>query len=103
MDFYLMILITVSLLGLCWRFLIMPWLTSKGVSPVLLATITAVVAEAVSFSEQMYKMDSDIDRKACAVDKVNDVLKAMYIDPTPMQGIIDFLIEAAVNRLPKTH
>ena len=103
MDIYLLILIAFSLAGLCWRFLVMPWLTSKGVSPVLLATITSVVAEAVSFAEQMYKLDSDINRKGCAVAKVNDVLEAMYIDHVPLAGIIDFLIEAAVSRLPKTH
>jgi hypothetical protein len=77
-------------------------MTSKGISPVLLATITSVVAEAVSFAEQMYKCDSDINRKALAVHQVNEMLEAMYIDPAPLAVVIDWLIEAAVNRLPKT-
>lgn len=103
MDQYLLLLIAVSLVGLCWRFIFVPWFTSKGVSPVLLATITAVVAEAVAFAEQMYKQDSDIERKAVAYQAIYDMLEAMYIDPVPLAPVIEYLIEAAVSRLPKTH
>ena len=102
MDFYLLLLLAVSILALCWRFILAPLATSKGISPVLLATITSVVGEAVAFAEQMYKCDSDINRKALAVHQVNEMLESMYIDPAPLAGVIDWLIEAAVNRLPKT-
>lgn len=103
MDIYLLALIAVSLVGLCWRFIFVPWFTSKGVSPVLLQTVTAVVAEAVAFAEQMYKQDSDVQRKEAALQAIGEMLEAMYIDHKPLAPVIEYLLESAVSRLPKTH
>lgn len=103
MSIYLLILIAVCLIALCWRFILVPFLTSKGISPVLLQTITLVVEEAVNFAEQMYKQDTNIERKKLAILKISELLEEMYIDPEPLLPTIDWLIDAAVRRLPRTH
>ena len=103
MSIYLIVLITVTLLALLWNSVIAPWLGTRGVNPVLLGTVTLVVEQAVRFAEQMYKADNATDRKALATHKVEQMLLDMGIDPSPWDEQIDWLIEAAVTKLPKTH
>lgn len=102
MDIYLILLVALSTLAIVWRLVLLPWLTSKNMSPVLLQALTMVISEAVAFAEQMYKADSKIDRKALASDKVDDLLSVMGLDANEYRDEINWLIEAAVQRLPKT-
>lgn len=109
MDTFYLIFIGASVFAIAFKLLIFPWLSTKGMNPAMLMTLTMVVDEAVRFAEQMYKVNPDDyecvgeERKMIAIQKVIDILDDMGIDGNKFYDEIDWLIEAAVNRLPKTH
>lgn len=103
MSIYLIILITVTLIALLWNSFAVPFLGTRGVNPALLGTVTLVVEQAVRFAEQMYKANDSTDRKALARHKVEQLMWDMGIDPGAWDEQIEWLIEAAVTKLPKTH
>lgn len=103
MDTYLVILAAVVGLSLVWNTFAVPWLGTRGVNPALLGTVTLVVGKAVRFAEQMYKVDKDTDRKALAHFQIDEMLNELGINPVPWSSQIDWLIEAAVNELPRTN
>jgi len=109
MDTFYLTFIAVSVLAIAFQFVLFPWLITKGMNPTMLSTLTLVIDEAVRFAEQMYKVGyDDIDddgqqRKMIAKQKVIEVLNSMGIDGEKFDYEIDWLIEAAVAKLPKTH
>ncbi len=103
MSIYLLILIVITLIAMLWNAIVAPWLGTRGVNPAYLATVTLVVEQAVRFAEQLYKADNTVKRKEVALQKVYDMMWEMGIDPNPWTEQIEWLIEAAVNTLPKTH
>ncbi|GIM45238.1 hypothetical protein DNHGIG_07870 [Collibacillus ludicampi] len=58
---------------------------------------------AVRYAEQLYKVDSTIDRKAIATQYAVNIIKALGFEITPrVAEIINGAIEAAVLLLPPT-
>ncbi len=79
-----------------------------GATP--LAPVVNVVEEALraaetgaKYAEQLYKNNSDVDRKAVATEYVANTMKTLGVEVTPrIAQMIDGAVEAAVLLLPDT-
>lgn len=98
-----LILITLIILLMGWQFILAPILARRGANPAMLETVTLAIQRAVIFAERMYLKDNDIQRRALAEEKINELLTGMGVRPAPWRKQIEWLIDAAVGELPKTH
>lgn len=103
MDMILLIFIALVILLMGWQFVLVPILIKRGVNPDMLQTVTLAIQRAVSFAERMYLKDNDIQRRELAEYKINELLKEMGVKSDPWKKQIEWLIDAAVRELPKTH
>lgn len=103
MDYCLIALMASWCILICWQTIALPMLQKRNVNPYTLGIITSVLSEAVSFSEQMYKEGKTRDRKKLAYEKTIELLTQMGLDYERFLPVLDWLMEAAVKRLPKTH
>jgi hypothetical protein len=103
MDMYLVIFAIVLIAAMFWHFALEPYLLSKGVNVITLEFVTQIVDRAVRAAEQMYKVGTVANRKAYAHKLIHDALTELGIDAESYADMVDWLIEAAVQQLPKTH
>lgn len=75
----------------------------KTYKPALYLAVGWLIEAMVRAAEQKYKETSGkIDRRKLAKEQIRTVLKFVGIDPDKWNDHIDWLIDAAITRLPKT-
>lgn len=76
----------------------------KAYRPALYLVVGWFVEAGVRAAEQKYKETSGkVDRRKLAREQIRGVLKWIGINPDKWNAHIDWLIDAAITRLPKTH
>lgn len=94
MDTILLILIGLSLLAFGLRI----W------APAQYLAVGWLVEAGVRAAEQRYKETAgQVDRRKLAKEQIRTVMKWIGINPDKYNAHIDWLIDAAITRLPKTH
>ncbi len=94
MDITLLIFICASIIAVA----------VKTFRPALYLAVGWFIEAMVRSAEQQYKETSGrIDRRKVANEQIRAVLKWVGINPDKWNAHIDWLMDAAITRLPKTH